>query len=402
MLGQHAADRGAEPGADRAVEQLVDAAVRRERRQMTYATAPVDVRGDPGVGARPGPPGAGRDHVAGASGDDENAVRAVRTGHVHAAGTSDGPRAARRHGGQRCRRAGGSVLAAGHPIASPSDPSVMGCARPGTRSTSRARARPSTAPATVALAKGRIRLLRRAPPSAPGAARRGAGPRRKATCRTRSGRPGRAGWGRAPGRARWPTRSRYGTRPTNHRCICPVSASIARSTSYPGSSLHTVIARRSAQSHPCGAPGPVRTRWTTTRCSGSFAGITNWCIRQMSERPSQSSSVGSPNTHSAAQIPIARTIGVNASPAAVRPSPVSDGAVDEPAPLEEPKPLRERGSAHPRDPAMDLFEPTGADHELPYDEGCPSVAEHVDTGGDRAVVRVARHVVMVGCGAANG
>ena len=39
-------------------------------------------------------------------------------------------------------------------------------------------------------------------------------------------------------------------------------------------------------------------------------------MRQISDRPSQSSSVGSPNTHSAAQWPIAHTIGVSASPAA--------------------------------------------------------------------------------------
>ena len=48
-------------------------------------------------------------------------------------------------------------------------------------------------------------------------------------------------------------------------------------------------------------------------CRGRRAGA----CRQISVRPSQSSSVGSVNIHSAAQWPIAQTIGVSASPAVV-------------------------------------------------------------------------------------
>src|SRR3954452_136342 len=106
-----------------------------------------------------------------------------------------------------------------------------------------------------------------------------------------------------PSSRTWPsaTRSRNGAMPMSHRYICPVSASTARSTSRPWSSLHTVMPVASMLSQPSAPPTPVSTRWTTVRVAGSLSGFAAWCIRQISDSPSQSSSVGSVNIHSAAQ-----------------------------------------------------------------------------------------------------
>src|SRR4051812_349951 len=122
-----------------------------------------------------------------------------------------------------------------------------------------------------------------------------------------------------PSSRTWPsaTRSRNGAMPMSHRYICPVSASTARSTSRPWSSLHTVMPVASMLSQPSAPPTPVSTRWTTVRVVGSLSRFAAWCIRQMSESPSQSSSVGSVNINSAARWPMSHTMVESASPAVV-------------------------------------------------------------------------------------
>src|SRR3954452_1855021 len=122
-----------------------------------------------------------------------------------------------------------------------------------------------------------------------------------------------------PSSRTWPSAisSRNGTIPMSQRYICPVSASTARSTSRPWSSLHTVMPVASMLSQPSAPPTPVSTRWTTVRVVGSLSRFAAWCIRQMSESPSQSSSVGSVNIHSAAQWPMSHTMVESASPAVV-------------------------------------------------------------------------------------
>src|SRR3954447_2311885 len=117
----------------------------------------------------------------------------------------------------------------------------------------------------------------------------------------------------------WPSAisSRNGTIPMSQRYICPVSASTARSTSRPWSSLHTVMPLESMLSQLSAPPTPVSRRWTTVRVVGNLSGFADWCIRQMSDRPSQSSSVGSVNSHSAAQWPMSHTMVDSASPAVV-------------------------------------------------------------------------------------
>ena len=74
--------------------------------------------------------------------------------------------------------------------------------------------------------------------------------------------------------------------------------------------LQTVAAPSLMSSQPCAPRWPVSTMWTTVRSEGVRSGTACWCRRQISDRPSSSSSVGSPNIHSAAQWPIAQTIGV--------------------------------------------------------------------------------------------
>jgi hypothetical protein len=72
---------------------------------------------------------------------------------------------------------------------------------------------------------------------------------------------------------------------------------------------------------------------------------------------------------------------------------------DQAASLQRPQALREQGPAHPGDAAMDLVEAGGPHHQLPDDQGRPTIPEHVDPDGDRAVVRVARHgPILRACG----
>src|SRR5215831_4157808 len=70
-------------------------------------------------------------------------------------------------------------------------------------------------------------------------------------------------------------------------------------------------------------------------------------------------------------------------------------AADEPAPLEQPQPLREQGPADPGNSPVDLVESARADHEFADDQWRPPVPQHLDSGGDWAVVRVASHVPMM-------
>lgn len=188
----------------------------------------------------------------------------------------------------------------------------------------------------------------------------------------------------------WRTRCLKSMRPTDQRCNCPVSASTVRSTSYPGSVVHTVIARRWMTNHPSVPPGPDRTKCTTVRSTGSFAGIASWWPPQQSlsvallrgrvtEHP-----LGSPvpeGPHDGGQRLAGCGERIATGPTARRRFPDH-----QPTPFEQPQPLGEQGAAHSRDPSMDLVEAIGTDHQLPDDQRGPSVTKDVDIHGDRTVL----------------
>ena len=145
--------------------------------------------------------------------------------------------------------------------------------------------------------------LGRVLPAGCGVVRPGAGLRRSRWCRTRPGTPGPAGWARAGGPGR--RRSGHGTGRAR-----PATAASARCRPGPpgrrrsrGRPCTPWTAPRAMSSQPSAAPAPVSVRCTTVRCRGSLAGFACWCRRHMRDRPSQSSSAGSPKIHSAAQCP---------------------------------------------------------------------------------------------------
>jgi hypothetical protein len=70
--------------------------------------------------------------------------------------------------------------------------------------------------------------------------------------------------------------------------------------------------------------------------------------------------------------------------------------------LEVAEPLGEQGPAHSGDPTMDLVEAAGTDHQLANDQGGPTVTEHVDPDGDRALLRAAHHGPIVSPDGATG
>src|SRR3954454_7476754 len=72
-------------------------------------------------------------------------------------------------------------------------------------------------------------------------------------------------------------------------------------------------------------------------------------------------------------------------------------ATYEPSLFQRAQPLGKQCSAHAWDAAVDLVEAGRPDRELTNDEWCPSIAEYVDTGRDRAVVGVTLHRIIFTC-----
>jgi hypothetical protein len=70
-------------------------------------------------------------------------------------------------------------------------------------------------------------------------------------------------------------------------------------------------------------------------------------------------------------------------------------ANDERTTFEHAEPLHEQRPAHLLHAAMDLVEPGRTDHELADHQWRPSIAQHLDGRGDRAVVGISRHTVIV-------
>ena len=158
---------------------------------------------------------------------------------------------------------------------------------------------------------------------------------------------------------------------------------------------------RSMSSQPWAPPAPVSTRWTTVRVSGSLAGMATWCVRQISDSPSHSSSLGiaeDPFRGPVPHRPHDRRQGLAGRGQRVDPGPSAAGSP--------------RGSMSPRRsssrsrwvsrvrlargmPRWISLKPRGPDHQLADDQRGPAVAEHVDPGSDRAVLAAASHPLMV-------